>query len=549
MKKNILIALYLVCFATYGQVYVNSETTYLNAMGYATVNFNVNDGGDFQVTENGDLDIDGDVSIHANGKLQMFSVSDLFSNLWIDNGRTVSGNATYHRFTNVFGTGDPDTAGNDLVSSPFPGQTFGTFQTANPGDVPTGNFQGTPSWLFGPFNGNIMEVPGAGGDDPYTLWPTAATTNTIDRGIGYRTAHVSGGTLEFSGTIENTDFTIPIQVFSVYPWNLVGNPYSTYLNVQDFIAANAAIMDEDAVGVYGYDGTAAAGAGDWTVLNNNNSNTNTNIAPGQGFMILPEGAGNIQFSHSMRRMGDSDDFIAVRSFENKHFRLHLQGNNDQFISDFYFNNNSTRSLDPGYDAKLFYGSQNGFHMYSHLVDDNVGTPFVMQSLPSTDYEADVLIPIGVVAQSGDELTFSISESTLPAGSNVYLFDNETNNVTDISSNNYTVQLTSDLNGTGRFYINFNNTTLGLDENQLFNNLNMYVEQDINHLVISGQLNEKVDVSIFDMHGRQVLETNLSLTSNIASKIDLSNLSSGFYVAKVQLKGNNQILKTKKFILN
>jgi hypothetical protein len=554
MKKILLPILLLFCIKMQGQasVYANDgSASYLTTMGYVNGNLIVN--GELNITPTGDIDVDGNVNASGpNSKLQMYSVSNEFSNLMI--GGSANGKATYFRFVNRWNnTSGTTTTHNDLVSAPFTNasQTFGVFRAVpmNAANIPSGTIGGVPSWLFGPFDNNIAQGTGNG---PYVVWNAGNDAEVIVAGVGYRTGTTNiangGDTLSFTGDMLVGNVTVPISIGSAYPWNLIGNPYSTYINCGDFLTENAAVLDENAVGIYGYDGTAEAGAGDWTVINFNNSNESTNMAPGQGFMVMAEGSNNITFTPAMRRMGSGDDFISGRTFDNKYFRLHMQGNVNQSYSDFYFNNNSTRSLDPGYDARLFFGSQTNFYLYSHLVEDNMNIPMVMQSLPANDYQEDVLIPLGVEAQSGDELTFSISESTLPVGTNVYLFDNETSNVTDISNSNYTVQLTTDLSGIGRFYINFNNTTLGLEENQL-NSLNMYVEQNINHLVISSQLNEKTDVGIFDINGRQVLEREITLNSNVASKINLSHLSSGFYIARVKLKGNGQIVKTKKIILN
>jgi len=546
MKKILLTVLIFSCLEISGQtVYANDgATSYLNTIGYINANFDVD--GEFNVTAIGDIDITGNVDASGvNSNLQMHSISNDFSNLMISG--TATGTATYLRYVNIWQSTPGATTGqNDLISAPFTNssQTFGTFRAIpmNVNNLPSGTIGGTQHWLFGPYDNNISTATA----DPYVVWSAADDTEVITAGKGYRTGSEGGSTLSFTGDMLVGDVNVPVTNGTVSDWNLIGNPYATYIKAEDFLTANASNLDADAVGIYGYDGADSDG---WNIINFNTMNTAADMAPGQAFMVqIGSGITSIAFTPSMRTMGTSDDFIPGRNFENKHFRLNLEGNN-QYHTDFYFNVNSTRGLDPGYDAMIFTGSTPDTFIYSHLVEDNTNVPFAIQSLPTNDYQEDVIIPLGVVAESGEELTFSLQNSTLPAGSSVYLFDNEANTVTDISTSDYTVTASTDLTGTGRFYINFQNNALSIDDIGI-NTFDLYVDQNINHLIISSQLDQNVDVDIYDMHGRLVLkEGNVTLYKNNQGSVDLSHLSSGFYVAKVQSRDNRQLVQTKKIVLN
>jgi hypothetical protein len=98
----------------------------------------------------------------------------------------------------------------------------------------------------------------------------------------------------------------------------------------------------------------------------------------------------------MRTTSGSDDYIAGRSsFQNYKLILELE-TATTFSTSFYFNENSSRGLDPGYDAAAFGENAKNTPLYSQLVEDNKGRAMAMQSLGASDFEA-IVIPIGVNA--------------------------------------------------------------------------------------------------------------------------------------------------------
>ena len=69
-------------------------------------------------------------------------------------------------------------------------------------------------------------------------------------------------------------------------WNLVGNPYTSYIKLEDFLNANLLEWDPNTVAVYGYDADLTMGT-EWTIWNMAYSDNNQGalIAPGQGFFV------------------------------------------------------------------------------------------------------------------------------------------------------------------------------------------------------------------------------------------------------------------------
>jgi len=485
--------------------------------------------------------------------LTLESSSTEYPSLILDG--TINGTVSYSRYTNVVGTGT--TGDNDLVSPPVSGQLFGAFASAN-----SSNLEQHPSTpaikAYGPFdNSNNTSPSGA-----YVNYNTGDDVNTeLTTGTGYRAA-TDGSNLIYTGTVKTGDavvtgdVTTPISIGTGSAWNLIGNPYPSYIRLDEFLTTgNIAIMDANSSGIYGYDGSATDG---WHVWNQTYSDANPDalIAPGQGFMVKSaSGGGNITFTPIMRSIGTDgnyDDFIAGKNAEksnelsNTYAKIQISHASKTYNTDFYFNDNASLGLDIGYDASLYEATAPAFSIYSHLVEDNTGINMDLQSLNPSDVD-NVTIPLGINTVAGKEIRVRISKSTLPAGIFVYLEDNVTGDFTLLNESDYTFTASEDLTSTGRFFISFRTSkVLGVeDELENFNSLEIYTSPTDEVLYIKGQITDIATLNLFDMQGRIVFTKKLEQNSN-ATQIDVAGFSTGIYI--VQVKGNS-IYKTKKIIIH
>ena len=446
---------------------------------------------------------------------------------------TATGTAAYHRHVNILAPGGSSTGSNDLISPPVTNtsQTFGTFRAIN-SNIPSGTIGGSPAFLFGPFDNSVPE---------YINYSTTNNSDILTAGIGYRTASTDNSTFTFEGDVETTTVNVPIDM-NTSQWNLRGNPFTTYLNAGDFLTENATELDENAVGIYGYDGSASDG---WTIINFNNANTATNLAPGQGFFVASDVvSGTLSFTPAMQRVSGGDDFILGRSSneDNHYLKLEMTGNDKLFKTEFYFNSNSSLGLDPGYDAINFDNESPNFSMYSHLVEDNEGKVIAIQSLNTTDL-VDVVIPLGVHASQGQQFVISIAESSLPDTVDVYLDDTLENTSFLLNEGDYILSPSSNLSGTGRFFLRFSKDALSTSENG-FDTLNIYTNNQTKEIVIEGQLDQESVASLYDLHGRLITNKGLQI-GNISQSISTTELSSGVYIVVVD---NDYFKITKKVIL-
>lgn len=519
MKKKILLLIVLVTNTLFSQNLTVSTNTSLT------------------VKNSSNLFISGNMT--NNGTITLNSDSNSYSSLII-NG-TATGNVNYKRTVNAY-TDNSNNDDNDLVSAPVSGQTFGAFSSNSDNNnlLASGTLR-----AFAPFDKSA---------GTYVNYDTSSNNNTvITAGTGYRAATTDGGTLTFTGSVETGTVAVNIEDSgsSYADWNLVGNPYPSYVDLSVFlnheVSSGITNLDilEGASGVYGYDGDVSDG---WDIITLANVGSRL-LAPGQGFFVAADAedvsAYDLEFTPAMRTSGSSDDFIAGRSSDDEltFFNLNLSAANKSYNTEFYFNDNATSGLDSGYDAVLWGADTSGFMIYSHLAHENTGIPIALQALGNDDL-VDIRIPLGVNANSSDQLTISITEFNLPNNITVYLEDSYENTVTFLNSDDYVFTPDTDLLGTGRFFLSFTENSLSIEENTL-STINIFSESITKRIVINGILDKPTNAKIYDMQGRMV--NSQDLNSNSTSQyMDVNYLSSGVYV--VRLTNTIQAL-SKKIIIH
>ncbi|WP_422107521.1 T9SS type A sorting domain-containing protein [Winogradskyella sp.] len=468
------------------------------------------------------ITVNNGVTLTTASGMVMESTSTSYSSI-ILNG-TITGTVTYRRHVNQTAS----SGGNDLISPPVSGETFDNLLASNGNIVANGD---SSQYLFGPF------------DKTSGTYQTYASTETValTSGTGYRAATTDNGTLNFSGSIDQSNVNVAVSNSgpSYSEWNLIGNPYASYLNVQDFLnnVANAALLDEANVGIYGYDGDASDG---WTVYNLNTTDANTVITPGQGFFVAAESNGTIAFTPSMRRHGNSDDFIAGRNGTNHHLKLQLTSANDSSTTDFYFNDSSTNSLDPGYDAAVFGNTADSFALYSQLLGSNEDADFAIQSLPRGILLNGTMIPLGVNADSGQQLGIDIDTTNLPDTVEVYLIDTVENVSALLNTTAYVFTPSVELNGTGRFYLSFSNTALSIDDSGI-DKLNVRFVKDRDRIVVIGQLMAETRAELYDINGRLVKTIDLDM-AHYENTMSTRGLERGVYIFVVDKQGRSESYK-------
>ena len=375
---------------------------------------------------------------------------------------------------------------------------------------------------------------------PGWTYATSSTTGTLASGEGRSVKLATAGDISFSGAMPLSDASITIANGSGNGFNLIGNPFPSYLPVNhtspsasnNLLRANTGILAEETIWF-------------WDQAQNQYSQINQAsaivsgiryIAPGQGFFVRSNGSGgSFNFAESMQSHQSTDVFSRNPNNAYSHFKLKLENQSSNKTTDIIYIENATTGWDNGYDATLFGGASSSFSIYTHLVSDSQGQDLGIQSLSNTDFGS--VIPVGINANGGTEITISADIISLPDGLQVYLEDKTDNTFTLLdSSSNYTTTLTSSINGIGRFYIHTSSETLDV-ETVHFDNVSIYLSQKTNLRVV-GIHNDIAKIIMYDVLGKRLFNT--SFTGNGMNDIQLPNLNAGVYIIH---------LETPKGILN
>ena len=365
-----------------------------------------------------------------------------------------------------------------------------------------------------------------------------SNTGLFNVGQGYGVITSSSTTVTFIGTGINTSSqTSPITT-DVSNFNLVGNPFTSFLNLGDFYVDNPKTTVLAETEAYFWNGSSYD-------TKTSGLHSTYEIAPGQGFFIEAAVDTNLTFDISdTNHLADTAEGAdTFQKSSRPEIHLFLSDGATSRYSNFYYIDGTTTGFDSGYDGKLFGGVTQSFALYSHLVSSSEGKYFQLQSLPKDNYE-NMVIPIGINADAGKEITFSTEVLNLPTGLKVYLEDRETNTFNRLDgANKYTITLTETSNGIGRFYLHTAQNTLNLNTNLILEKISIY-KTDHTTLRIVGLSQGKTTIKLFNMLGKQLL--NSCFTTNGVQNISLPQLSTGIYL--IQLESEKGTLN-KKIILD
>ena len=373
----------------------------------------------------------------------------------------------------------------------------------------------------------------------------SATGNALEKMRGYiqvatTTPEVTGttGILEFNGTLNTGAHSIATltRTAGKTGFNLVGNPYPSYLNwnLVDRTNVLPTMWFRTKVGgVYKFytylNGSGAGEVGSVTVP----AGVSNLIPPMQAFWVRVEnvGTGSITVDNTMRAHKDISGNIIKAPKQNPNRLLRLQvsnGTNDDETV-LYFNENASNDFD-SYDAtKMLNNATNVPDIFTTVGSEKL----VINGMKEIAYNTE--IPLGFTTGAASDFTLAASElSNFDAGTRIFLKDNLNPTIefelTQGASYNFSSQVTTP--STDRFSLIFRAPGVTTDvEKSRVANAQVFVNA-ANQITIIAP--EKSAYSIYNTVG-QLME-NGAMTSN--SQTSNFKLTNDMYVVKV----NNSITK-------
>jgi hypothetical protein len=337
-------------------------------------------------------------------------------------------------------------------------------------------------------------------------------------------------------------------------YNLIGNPYPSPLNIQEFITGNVNTIDgtlhfwtntnTPSGGIYTINNFASRNLTGGTAAVNGSLVPDTFVQTGQGFYVNSLLTGPMYFTNSMRNKISNNQFInrnassVSLNTEEKH-RLWLNlseidKNHNQILIG--YTQNATNAIDFGYDGKLL---NNGSSTIYSLLNDEA---YVIQA-KALPFSNEDIVPLGFNTQNAGVFTISLGDvdGLFLANQNVFLKDNETGIIHNLNNGSYTftsnVGLFND-----RFEIVYRNSTLSQEEN-IFNENTVLLFEEQNVLNINS-INTKISsILVYDVLGR-VLYSEKNINKNT---IQLSKLKKTNSILLIQLTDENKKVIQKKII--
>ncbi|WP_179316611.1 GEVED domain-containing protein [Winogradskyella undariae] len=433
-------------------------------------------------------------------------------------------------------------------------------------------------------------------DDNGDDWQYTNNGDTMITGMGYAATHNPSGftaglhQYTFEGPLHTGDYEISIYRNDSEPddnnWNLIGNPYASAIDADDFLTANTVIdvnVSETTTGTTDgaiffwsqdtpYSGTNNGSEGlnfaqsDYAVINGTGQTAGGDgiepdrfIPSGQAFFISMSDTAtptstsgdiktaNVTFTNSMRVTGNNTQFFRTETTEDTNkLWLNLNSDNGAFNQTLI---GYVQGATSGYDG-MYYDALKNFAMeaYTSLysVIDNVENEnkFAIQGKAIEDLNLNEVIPLGFSTSINESTIYTLSIHKLQGefltNNTTYLHDILLNVYHNLNASNYT--FTSET-GTfnERFEIVFTPTTLSVDDNFVnVNNITITELQNGNVEFRVGNPHTIKHVDIIDVTGRVIY----NLQGNNAIEVyDLSKLSQAAYIAKITLS-NGQVISKK-----
>jgi hypothetical protein len=371
--------------------------------------------------------------------------------------------------------------------------------------------------------------------------------------------YVNDQTLPFNGTFQTSDVTEPISLGShaTYGrWNLIGNPFPSYLDLYHFFDDNDSNIESGTYNaVYTYDGDDSNGSV-WTTYNLSNVTAlgQYYIAPGQAFFVAASGSANISFDTDMQSTAGTDDFLPGErrpnddsfgqnaSSSNSKISLALSFDDSKFAAtDIYLNTRASSGLDVGYDAGTFANQAGSLGLYSFLADgSHPETKLAIQAV-SNNISDPIVIPIGVNAQAGIDYTIKLKERPQQEGVFVYLKDKLDNSMTLLTDEDYSFNTSTDLQGDGRFEVHLSAFALSTFDISKAPYSMIGLSGKVQ---VTGELSKGDVITILDLRGRTLAKQIVNSPTQ-STTVQLNGVSKGVYIGKVE---NNIGQYNTKFIL-
>ena len=466
---------------------------------------------------------------------------------FVDNGGTL--NATTTNVQQYLSSGR-----NWYISSPLSGTTSAVFSATNANPL----YYYDETIALNASSNAWAQIKNTG----TALSPTTGYIANMDATVLSNQSNIvtfTGGNLN-TGTITTGQNGVPALTYTDNNYkkgfNLVGNPYPSYLDWDNVIKTNvmgSIWLRTKVSNTYLFDTYNASGQ-----LGTSNSGipVNNHIPPMQAFWVRATSSGaSLGFDNSMRSHKGSQitgEGVGQLTINDRVFKapvskdqlqsvLRLQISNG-LLSDetiLYSNPNALNSFDDYDTPKMFSNSSSLAEIYTVTGTEQLA----INGLNSIAYDTE--FPLGFTTLSTGNFSIKASQiANFPAGTQVILKDNADTNspvITDLTDgSNYSFSSGAISNNTSRFALIFRAPSVATGINTESNG-NLWISTCNGQLVINGAGNG-ASLEVFNAVGQKLISKSLTRSAIQTNK----NLPAGAYIVKVTNEGKSI---TRKIIID
>lgn len=387
---------------------------------------------------------------------------------------------------------------------------------------------------------------------------------------GWSLTNASNGvyTAQFNG-VPNTG-TIPVSIQkSTSPYNLIGNPYPSAIDIDLFItdAVNSGVVN-GTVYLWSHNTPLNPAGGVYTYTTNDYAKYNLTggvktassavtggaqptgkIASGQGFFIeaatsLPNGNYTAYFRNSMRVANQNNQFFRVAEqieaqpeapqLEKHRYWVKLTNNSGAYDETLVgYVSGATNAKDPLYDGTTFPAG-NAASIYTILGADKLAING--RTLP---FDNQDVVPLGFKVTVAGEFRISLEQfDGLFGNQDIFLLDKTTNLYHNLKASDF-VFTTVTGQFDERFELHYVDQALSSGDHQLENDVIVIKNGD--HIEISSSLQPMEAVTLYDVTGKRVYEkTEVNHTLFVSDPLHLAT-----QVLIVKIKLANESVVTRK----
>jgi len=368
----------------------------------------------------------------------------------------------------------------------------------------------------------------------------------------------------FTGVPNNGDYTVPIYATK---WSLIGNPYPSAIDAEEFITLNHNASPSVDVGALYFwthntppsstpssTGTYDYTSNDYAVFSLSGGVSTGALLPDgsfgppptgkiaacQSFFMLASGSGVVKFTNEMRIGGDNNQFFKTakkNTIEKNRIWLNLTNAKGAFKQVLVgYIEGASNAWDENFDAATM-NSNSFIDFYS--INDGKKLTIQGRALP---FENTDVVLLGYKTTVAGEFTIAIDHvDGLFDNQAVYLEDKVTGIVTDLQTGNYTFTTAI---GTfiDRFTISYIKKTLGTDD---FENLaeTIFVSVKDKNIKVTSSKEALKEVVVFDILGKMLYHKNKIANT----ELQISNLQSASQILLVKVILENGNSTSRKIV--